>query len=123
MSIQKIDRLLDSNTLDEIKIFIGDTRVLTFTLKDSDNVVVDLSSKTASDFKLTANPDFGGVQIFQVSGAFVTNGTDGKLEFTLGPSELAVVVEDAIMELVDTSGGVQRTHEQWKFDILNAITA
>ena len=123
MSLQKIPRLLDSETLKEVKIYKGDTRDLIFTLQNADGTVSDLSSLTASDFTLTANPEFGGVQIFQKAGAFVTDGTDGQIKFTLGPAQLAATVQDAILELVDGSGGVQRTHDQWIFNILDEITA
>ena len=121
MTRNNIPVLISSTTGRAIQIFQGDQKILTFTLKDTAGAVVDLSAKTATDFKLTARQDFGEAQLFQVSGAFVTDGTDGKIKFTLTATELTTTLEDAILEIVDNSSGVQATLYQRRFDVLDDI--
>lgn len=61
----------------------GDDDPKTFTIKDSAGVVIDISSWTLS---MAVNTDKDPAdttnEIFNVAGAFVTDGTDGKVSFT-----------------------------------------
>ena len=61
----------------------GDTCGIVFVVTDEDDVIVPVGLWTA--FLLTVDPEKAPVNadnnIFQVSGAFVTNGDDGKVRF------------------------------------------
>ncbi len=112
---------LENSDGDVILLFRGDTKPLIFTLKNNAGVVIDISSKTASDFLLTAKDDVDGTQIFQVAATFKTDGTDGKLKFVLSATDLATAVNEAVMELTDTTGATDDTLTQLRFDILQDV--
>lgn len=75
----------------ELERFRGDTKAHVFTVTDSDGIAVDISSWT--NFLLTVNSDFDPAntdnELLQMTGAFQTDGTDGKVEFSpsLGDSD------------------------------------
>lgn len=61
----------------------GDNDPKTFTIRDAAGVIIDISSQT---FGMSVNtkkdpPDTAN-EIFQVAGIFVTDGTDGQIQFT-----------------------------------------
>ena len=70
----------------------GDDDPRVFTIKDSAGVVVDISGQTFSMAVSTdKDPPDTANEIFSVAGAFVTDGTDGKISFTPPPTTLDAV--------------------------------
>lgn len=75
----------------------GDDDPKTFTIKDAAGVVIDISTWTLS---MAVNTDKDPVnvinEIFRVAGAFVTDGTDGKISFTPPAATLDAVTAPGI---------------------------
>ncbi len=70
----------------------GDDDPKEFTIKDSAGVVIDISSWTLSMAVNTLkDPPDATTEIFRVAGAFVTDGTDGKISFTPPATSLDAV--------------------------------
>ncbi len=70
----------------------GDNDPVTFTIKDSTGAVIDISSWTLSMAVNTDKDPTDTVnEIFSVAGAFVTDGTDGKISFTPPANSLDTV--------------------------------
>ena len=71
------------NTDFEICWARGDDDPKTFTIRDNDGVIVDISGQTFSMAVNTVkDPPDTVDEIFKVAGVFVTDGTDGKISFT-----------------------------------------
>lgn len=70
----------------------GDDDPKTFTIKDADGDVVDISTWTLS-MAVNTEKDPADVtnEIFRVSGVFVTDGTDGQVSFTPPAASLDAV--------------------------------
>jgi hypothetical protein len=66
----------------------GDTKPRVFTIRDSAGVALDISGST---FKMTVNTDkdpsvaVPGTELFSVAGTFVTDGTNGQVQFAPTP--------------------------------------
>ncbi len=70
----------------------GDDDPKTFTIKDAAGAVIDISSWTLSMAVNTEKDPSDTVnEIFQVAGAFVTDGTDGQISFTPPATSLDAV--------------------------------
>ena len=70
----------------------GDDDPKTFTIKDGAGVVIDISSWTLSMAVNTdKDPATTANEIFNVTGSFVTDGTDGKISFTPPAASLDAV--------------------------------
>lgn len=71
----------------------GDDDPKTFTIKDSANVVIDISGWTLS-MAVNTDKDPAGTtnEIFNVAGVFVTDGSDGKISFTPPANSLDAVI-------------------------------
>lgn len=77
-----------ANTDVEICWARGDDDPKTFTVRDSTGVI-DISTWTLSmSVNTEKNPANTVNEIFQVAGAFVTDGTDGQIMFTPPPTSL-----------------------------------
>ena len=66
-----------NNIKNEVK---GDDITSVVTVYGSDGNALDVSSSTST---MTIKETYGGAIFSQVSGAFVTDGTDGKIEFNI----------------------------------------
>lgn len=76
-----IDRVSDSNF--DVCWARGDNDPKTFTIRDSSGVAVDISLWTMSMAVNTeSDPPDTTTEIFNITGVFVTDGTDGKISFT-----------------------------------------
>jgi hypothetical protein len=85
-----------------------DTKV--FTIRDSAGVALDIS---LYDFDLTVNSEKDPTTnpaAFTIAGAFVTDGTDGKIGFTPGVGDTAIAVGKYFYDLqwALTAGGLQK---------------
>jgi len=62
----------------------GDTRRIIFVIKDEDGAIIDISSWSL--FLLTVDPEKAPIDntnnLFQITGALITDGTDGRIGFT-----------------------------------------
>lgn len=70
----------------------GDDDPKTFTIRDSDGAVVDISSQTFSmAVNLDKDPADTANEIFRVVGILTTDGTDGRISFTPPAASLDAV--------------------------------
>ncbi len=108
--VEELQRLKDDNGQD-IVLHVADDVKLTFTIKDGDGIFIDISGFTIK-FRLNSDADTGNSdnKIFEVTGSFTSDGTDGKVDITLTSTELPATAEgyDRHFYIIDTSGGVQR---------------
>ena len=87
----------------------GDTKPRVFTIK-SGGVAIDISGST---FRMAVNTEKDpsaaapGTVLFTVAGAFVTDGTDGKIQFAPAPATWADALElplTAFYDIEETDG-------------------
>ena len=106
----------------QIKRKRGDTRRITFVIKDADGVVVPIGGWTA--FLLTVDPDKAPVDntnnIFQVSGSLVTDGTDGRVYFT--PAGTSVAAEYYYDAQATDDNGEKITFAEGSYKLTQDIT-
>lgn len=70
----------------------GDDDGKTFTINDGSGDPIDISGWTLSmAVNVDKNPPDTATEIFVVAGVFVTDGTDGKIEFTPPPNSLDAI--------------------------------
>lgn len=102
-----------------VDIISGDTKVITFTIKDKDGAVVDITGATPIDFKVGKRPP-GREKIYGretvtaefskslTNGITITDATNGVLTVTIAPTDTKDMAGDFIYEaqLTDASGNV-----------------
>lgn len=101
----------------------GDTRAMIFVVYEDDEVtIVDISAWTL--FRLTVDPSKAPTDalanVFQASGSFVTDGTDGKIKFT-PPGDSAIGKYYYDIQALDAVGG-KTTIAEGKYKITQDIT-
>lgn len=100
----------------------GDTRTLVYHFTDSAGNDVDISART---YRLTVNvledPGPSDTPEFTIVGAFVTDGTDGRIGFTLSPAE-ADRVGEFFYDVEETAGGQPLTKIKSNWDFLQDIS-
>lgn len=102
----------------------GDTEPMVFTIKDGDGNVIDVSGWSflftvdpAPDPTTTAN------NLFQLTGSFVTDGTDGQVQFEPSAVEMDQTPDTYFYDLQRTDGaGKIRTLMKGSFIVLPDIT-
>lgn len=103
-----------------VTVYVGDTRTLTFTIKDKDGTAVNISTWTVR-FRCNTNSDIGSAsnKIFEKSGTFVTDGTDGKVNLTLTPTELPATAEgeDRHLYIINIASSLQKVVAHLLMDI------
>lgn len=102
------------NTAKDICWARGDTKARVFTIKDSAGAVIDISSST---FRMVVNtlkdPTVAtpGTVLFTAVGAFVTDGTDGQIQFAPTPASWADALSvsglptSVFYDIEETDGG------------------
>ncbi len=92
----------------------GDTKPRVFTIKDSAGVALDVSGST---FRMVVNTEKNptvaapGTELFDVAGVFVTDGTDGKVQFAPTPASWADALSvsglptSVFYDIEETDGG------------------
>lgn len=70
---------------------VGDDITLVVTVKDNTGAVIDVSGSSSL---FTIKDSYGGSILSQVSGSFVTDGTDGQLEFNAPSGDTVNAVAD-----------------------------
>ncbi len=104
----------------------GDTDPKVFTITDDAKppVVVDVSGWT---FKLTVNsdkePTDQSTEQFSINGAFVTDGTDGKVKFTPAPGDTDIPADKYFYDVERKIAGVSiKTLVKGECEIVQDIT-
>ena len=104
-----------------VRWFVDDTVTQTFALRDGGGDIVDLSGKTIR-FRANKDADIGSGtnKIFEQNRTLTTDGTDGKVDIALTPTELPASAEqeDAHLYLIDITGALQRVLAHFILDIL-----
>jgi hypothetical protein len=99
------------NTVKDICWARGDTKPRIFTIKSSAGVALDISGST---FRMVVNtdknPDTGtpGTVLFTAAGSFVTDGTDGQVQFAPTPATWAdslTLPTSVFYDIEETDGG------------------
>jgi len=122
MARNDVPFLVDTASREPVTLFKGNKKTLTFTQKDVNGVAIDISLKTATSYKLTAKQEFSDTaNLWQLSGSFTTDGTDGKIDFDLTSTELATVVNDAVMEFTDENDPDPVTLGQFIYDVKESV--
>lgn len=89
----------------------GDTDARVFTIQDSSGNALDISSST---FRMVVNTDRDptvanpGTELFDVAGTFVTDGTDGQIQFAPTPASWAdalTLPTNVFYDIEETNGG------------------
>ena len=121
MAEERLEILNITDTLKPFELFTGDTKNLIAQFLDDSDVPIDISTKTASLFRVTVRQDEASAVLFTITGAFVTDGTDGQVQFTFGPTETAAVLEEGIVEMADNNSGVKLTVFKRVLNIFRSI--
>lgn len=91
------------------EIHVGDTGVsFQFTVKDQDSVAVDVSGATTKQLKFKKP---GGTTVTQTA-SFVTDGTDGKIEYISDDGDLDEAGDWEIQVYVVLASGKKHTQRQ-----------
>ena len=100
-------RLLDSAGR-PLPLYVGDTRTLTFTLKDKDGTVVSVAGKTITA-RCNNDAETGTVsnKVFDKACSIVGDGTAGQFTLALTPTELAAEVADGHFYILDETASAQ----------------
>lgn len=102
-------------------VYVGDTRTLTFTLKDKDGTVVSVASKTITA-RCNSDAEVGSAsnKIFDKTCSIVGDGTAGQFTLALTPTELPTAAEgdDRHLYIIDETSSVQLVLGHYLMDIL-----
>jgi len=121
MSDEKIRFLLLTENLQPFELFTNDTRDLTVEFLDANDQPDDISSLDPALFRLTARQTEGDSILFTINGAFVTDGTDGKIKFIFTPTETANTLNEGLLEIADNNNSIKVTIFKRIFNIFKSI--
>ena len=97
---------------------LGKNAPITFTIRDVDGAIVDISSW---DVRLVVNSnlDDSGDVVAELTGAFVTDGTDGNIRFNFDTVDITSIQKDVyvvVSRRIDAN--TQYTHKQFTTDVV-----
>jgi len=102
-----------------LPLYVGDTRTLTFTLKDKDGTAVSVAGKTIKA-RCNTDAEVGAVAntVFSKNCSIVGDGTAGQFTLALTSTELAVEGDDRHFYLIDITGSAQLVLSHHLVDIM-----
>jgi len=121
MSDEKIRFLLLTENLQPFELFTNDTRDLTVEFLNENDQPDDISPLDPALFRVTARQTEGDSILFTINGAFVTDGTDGKIKFTFTPTETANTLNEGLLEIADNNNSIKVTIFKKIFNIFKSI--
>jgi len=114
----KIQPLISAkNSIIDIYDGDGTNPDLTFTIKDEDGVILDISTFTillVIKEKLKSSADV----VAPITGTFVTDGTDGQIEFAFATVNITANFKNAYLTLYRLVAGKNQTLKQFTVNII-----